>query len=88
MNTPDLSDKAPLDGYLAAVKEQVLAAIAAFEGAHPDWEVGACSLTLRCALRPELAADGRTVRAVWADMDVSRSQLVSEIEIPFRRGES
>jgi hypothetical protein len=84
MSTPNIGDKAPLADYVAAIVDGVLAGIQQAGAQHPDWEFGAATLNVRCALRPELDGSGKVVR-MWADMDVSRSQQVSEIPVSLRR---
>jgi hypothetical protein len=79
----DLTDKAPLKEYLTAILEGVLGAMEAVEKAHPGWEVGATTINVKAALRPD-GGNGQKV-TVWADMDVSHSELVSEIPISLRR---
>ena len=84
MDTSRITDKAPLPDYLRAVADGVLEAVQQIEAAHPDWQVKTLDVTVRCALRPELSPDGKSVARIWADMDVSRSQQVTEITLPLR----
>jgi hypothetical protein len=84
MADPNLSDKAPLDLYLQAIANDVLAAVEQVEAAHPAWQVTSLDVTVRCALRPELAPDGKTVLRIWGDMDTARSEQVTEITLPLR----
>jgi hypothetical protein len=84
MADPQLTDKAPLDVYLAAIHHQVDAFIERVETQHPLWRARNFTITVRCALRPTVPGpDGSVV--VYADMDLSRSQQVTEIAIPFQR---
>ncbi len=85
MDTSHITDKAPLPDYLKLVADGVLEALDQIEQAHPEWITRALDVTVRCALRPELSPDGKTLVRVWADMDVSRSQQVTEITLPLRR---
>lgn len=79
-----LSDKAPVDAYLEAIHTQVDAFIRRVEAKDPEWRARDFEIVVRCALRPTPPkADGSVV--VYADMDTSRSQQVTEITIPFKR---
>lgn len=82
---PEVGDKAPLDAYLAAIANDLTSAVDQVETAHPNWRVGSLDVTVRAALRPELAKDGITLVRVWADVDISRSEQVSEINLPLSR---
>lgn len=79
MPDPKITDKAELSSYLQSIAAAVTSACQKIEAEHNDWRVTSGEIVVRCALRP--AADG----TVYADMDVSRSQQVSEIPLRFER---
>lgn len=84
MSEPVLSDKALLDAYLAGIHAQVEAFINRTEAKNPEWRARNFTIDVQCALRPTPpAADGTVL--IYADMDVSRSQQVTKISIPFQR---
>lgn len=79
MPEPKITDKAELSQYLQSIAAAVTSACQRIETATPAWRVTSGEIIVRCALRP---AEGG---AVYADMDVSRSQQVSEIPLRFER---
>lgn len=73
----------PLDLYVQAIADSLIGAFDAIEKRHPEWEVGAFTLSVKAVLRPETLPD-KTVR-IWADIDEGSAAQVSEIPIPVRR---
>lgn len=78
MAEPKITDKAELSQYLQAIGAAVTTACQGLEQGG-QWRVTAGEIVVRCALRP--AEGGK----IYADMDVSRSQQISEIPLRIER---
>ncbi|HEU4751928.1 MAG TPA: hypothetical protein VFU47_02390 [Armatimonadota bacterium] len=71
------ADKLPLRDFVGQVADQWAAAAEAIERQHPDWEIGAVTITARVAFVLEKGQ-------VLVDLD-EPDRLLTELPIPLRR---
>ena len=72
-----MADKLPLEKFVETVADQWLTAVQTVEAKHPDWQIGAATLTARVAFVLEKGK-------VLIDLD-EPERLLTELPIPLRR---
>lgn len=75
-------DKMPLGQFLELLAGEILTAHTKIEAAHPEWEIGACEITVRGVVKPG-TVNGKP--AVLFDVDEPAGAPITEIPLPLRR---